>query len=172
MGVIFVAGVHAVGKTTLCKQAEQAKGIVHYSASGLIREEKASAVPEQGKAVSEVNAPQQHLIRAVRRILPKHGGNILLDGHFSLLLATGKIETIEVSVFHALGVERVVVLHDEPEAIAARWIQRDGGTVDLAMVDTHQKEELHHARHVARVLAIPLAEIRAFDAAAFMSSLA
>lgn len=171
MGVIFVAGIHAVGKTTLCKQAEKTKGIVHYSASGLIREEKASAVPEQGKAVSEVNTPQQHLIRAVRRILPKHDGNILLDGHFSLLLATGKIETIEVSVFHMLGVERVVVLHDEPEAIAARWSQRDGGAVDLAMVDAHQKEELCHARHVTRVLSIPLAEVRAFDLAAFMSNL-
>ena len=172
MGVIFVAGVHAVGKTTLCKQAEQAKGIAHFSASGLIREEKASAIPEQGKAVSEVDAPQRHLIRAVRRILPKHGGNILLDGHFSLLTATGKIETIDVNVFHALGVERVVVLHDEPGAIAARWSQRDGSVVDLDMIDAHQKVELHHARHVARALAIPLAEIQAFDTATFMSSLA
>lgn len=172
MGVIFVAGVHAVGKTTLCKLAEQALGIAHYSASELIRIEKASAVPEQGKAVSEVDAPQRHLIRAVRRILPKHAGNILLDGHFSLLTATGEIETIDVDVFHALGVERVVVLHDQPSAIAARWSQRDGGPVDLDMIDAHQKEELRHARHVAGVLAISLAEIQAFDAARFMSSLA
>ena len=172
MGVIFVAGVHAVGKTTLCKQAEQIKGIAHYSASALIREEKASAVPEQGKAVSEVDAPQRHLICAVRRILRKHGGNILLDGHFSLLTAAGRIETIDVDVFRVLGLERAVVLHDKPEAIAARWSQRDGGKVDTEMVDAHQKEEMRHARYVARVLAIPLAEIQAFDAATFMSSLA
>ncbi|BAP87351.1 flagellar adenylate kinase [Burkholderiales bacterium GJ-E10] len=172
MGVIFVAGVHAVGKTTLCKQAEQTKEIAHYSASDLIREEKANAVPEQGKVVTEVDAPQRHLIRAVHRVLPRHGGKILLDGHFSLLTATGKIEMISVDVFHALGLERVVVLHDEPVAIAARWSRRDGGAVDLAMVTTHQEEELRHARHVAQTLAIPLTEVRAFDTVAFMSSLA
>jgi adenylate kinase len=172
MGVIFVAGIHAVGKTTLCKQAEQAKGIVHYSASELIRGEKASAVPEQGKAVSEVNAPQRHLVRAVQRILPKHGGSILLDGHFSLMTAAGKIETIGVDVFHALGLERVVVLHDEPVAIAARWNRRDGDAVDLAKICAHQEEELRHARHVAGTLAIPLTEIQAFDISAFMNSLA
>jgi len=170
--VIFVGGVHAVGKTTLCEQAQQAKGIVHYSASALIRKEKASAVPERGKMVSEVYAPQQHLINAVRRVLPKHGGSILLDGHFTLLTATGKIETIGVDVFHALGLDRVVVLHDEPSAIAARWCLRDSYAVELALVAAHQEEELCHARHVASALAIPLSEVRAFDTAAFMNSLA
>lgn len=172
MGVIFVAGVHAVGKSTLCKLAQQAKGIVHYSASALIREEKAGAVPDQGKLVSEVDAPQRHLINAVRRVLPKHGGIILLDGHFSLLTATGKIETIGVDVFHALGLDRVVVLHDEPSAIAERWCQRDGHAVELALVAAHQEEELRHARHVASALSIPLSEVRAFDATAFMNTLA
>lgn len=172
MGVIFVGGVHAVGKSTLCKQAQQARGIAHYSASALMREEKASAVPEQGKLVREVDAPQRHLINAVRRVLPMHGGIILLDGHFSLLTMTGKIETIGMDVFHALMLDRVVVLRDDPSAIAARWSQRDGHEVELALVAAHQEEELRHARHVASALVIPLSEVRAFDAVAFMNSLA
>lgn len=171
MGVIFVAGVHAVGKTTLCKRAEQELGIAHYTASGLIRAEKASAIPERGKAVDNVTDAQRLLIQGVERVKSLHDGRFLLDGHFSLLTSDGRIEPIEVEVFRALGVGRAILIHDAPEAIAQRWQVRDGQANSLDTIKTHQEAELKNARHVAQSMAIPLVEIQAFDFSAFLGNL-
>lgn len=172
MGVIFVAGVFAVGKTTLCKQAEQALGLPHYSASGLIKAEKASAISSQDKAVHNVADNQQLLIRGAEKALARHEGNILLDGHFSLPTTDGRIEPVAIEVFHALGLLRAIVLSDEPEAIASRWQGRDGQTNKVESIHAHQEIELRHARDVAQALAIPLIQIQAFDLTTFLDSLA
>jgi adenylate kinase len=171
MGVIFVAGVHAVGKTTLCKRAEQELGIAHYSASGLIRAEKASVIPEREKAVNNVNDAQRLLIQGVARVKSLHAGRILLDGHFTLLTSDGCIEPVEVEVFRALDVDRAILIHDTPEAIAQRWQARDGLANSLDTIKTHQEAEFKNARHVAQTMAIPLVVIKAFDFTAFLGNL-
>lgn len=172
MGVIFVAGVHGVGKSSLCKQAEQETGIPHYTASGVIKAEKANAIPVEGKVVSNVAAAQRLLIQGVDRIRPKHDGHILLDGHFSLLTQDGRIEAIEVEVFRSLGLVRAMLIHDAPEAIAQRWQARDGQASSIEIIQAHQAVEWSHARQVAQTLAIPLLEIKAFDFAAFLGGVA
>jgi len=96
MGVIFVAGVHAVGKTTACTHAARTLSIAHYTASSLIKAEKASAIPEWGKVVADIEGNQNLLIRGVRRVLLENRGRIILDGHFTLPNAKGDIEAIEL----------------------------------------------------------------------------
>lgn len=172
MGVIFIAGVFAVGKTTLCKQAEETLGIPHYSASGLIKAEKSSAISSQGKAVHDVADNQQLLIRGIQKARARHEGNILLDGHFSLPTTDGRIELVEIEVFRALGLLRAIILSDEPEAIASRWQGRDGQTNKVESIHAHQEIELRHAHDVTQVLAIPLIQIQAFDRKTFLDSLA
>lgn len=42
--IIFVGGIHGVGKTTLCKKIESRYNMEHFSASNLIAKEKTEAL--------------------------------------------------------------------------------------------------------------------------------
>ena len=55
MKVIFVAGIHAVGKSSACKFLSSETGIPHYTASQIIREEKASKKNFGGSGVTSGN---------------------------------------------------------------------------------------------------------------------
>lgn len=163
MGVIFVAGVYAVGKTTACTCVAKTARISHHTASSLIKAEKASAIPEEGKVVADIIDNQNLLIRGVQRALMENGGRILLDGHFTLPDRDGQIEQIAVEVFKALNIQGVVVLHDDPHAISARFVARDGESRSADIVAKHQRAELTHARTVCDHLGIPLVLLDAFD---------
>jgi adenylate kinase len=171
MGVIFVAGVHAVGKTTACTHAAGALGIAHYTASGLIKAEKATAISAKGKAVADVEGNQNLLIRSAEKARMRHQGRILLDGHFTLATHEGRIESIAVGVFRSLILDGLVVYHDDPLAIAARLNQRDGEALRTDLVAQHQEAELEHAHIVAAELRIPLRLLAAFDASGLVASI-
>lgn len=171
MGVIFVAGVHAVGKTTACEHVARTLNLVHYTASGLIKAEKASAIPERGKVVADIEGNQNLLIRGVRRVLQENMGRIILDGHFTLPNFDGQIEAIGLYVFRALVLDVVVVFHDEPAAIATRLSQRDGESRHPDAIAHHQNMELATARSVATELHVPLLLLPAFDSSSLVEAI-
>lgn len=163
MGIIFVAGVHAVGKTTACIHTASLLSLAHYSASDLIRSEKASAISQSGKAVIDVENNQALLIRGAHKAFEQHCGQFILDGHFTLLKPDGEIEAISVDVYRALFLDGIVVYHDEPKAIAERLKDRDKAISDPATIDRHQRFELERAHLVATELSITIRLLEAFD---------
>lgn len=165
MGVIFVAGVHAVGKTTACIHAGSSLGIAHCSASELIKSERVGAITQGGKAVADIEGNQALLIQGVQKICQQHRGRIILDGHFTLLKSDGEIEAVSVDVFRALSLEGIVVYHDEPEAIAERLKDRDKVVFDPVAINQHQRLELKQSYLVAADLNIPIEFLKAFDEA-------
>lgn len=66
MGVIFVAGVYGVGKTTICDRLSLEMGLPHYSASDLITKRIGEKYGEN-KVVSNVDNNQINLINAVKK---------------------------------------------------------------------------------------------------------
>lgn len=163
MGVIFVAGVHAVGKTTACTQAADTLRIAHYAASSLIKAEKADAISAQGKAVIDLDGNQELLIRSVEKACIRHQGRIILDGHFTLLVSDGNIEALPISVFRALRIEGIVVFQDQPAEIAKRLQLRDQESWHPDHIAKHQSAELVHAHAVSAELNIPLKLLAAFN---------
>ncbi len=163
MGVFFVAGVHGVGKTTTCQQAAQALGVPFFTASGLIKEEKATAIAERGKAVADIGGNQELLIRGIKRVLAESTGKVILDGHFTLFTSSGRIEPVAADVFRAMHVDRVVIFHDEPAAISARVKDRDGEIRTPDEIAHHQKAELAHGNLVCAELGLPILLLKAFD---------
>jgi adenylate kinase len=163
MGVIFIAGIHAVGKTTACTFAADSLRLAHYAASSLIKAEKASAISTYGKEVVDVEGNQQLLIRGVQKACERHEGRIILDGHFTLLKPDGGIETVAVDVFRALALDGVVVFQDEPAAIAERLSLRDGESRNSNVIAQHQAAEIHHAQSVSSKLDVPIEFLSAFD---------
>ncbi len=163
MKVIFVAGIHAVGKSTVCRSVSDELGIPHYTASQIIREEKSSAVAEGSKLVADVADNQRILIQGASRLLER--GRFLLDGHFTMRRELdGGIEPIHADVFRDLRVGRVVLYVDDPEAIAKRMHDRDGVLHPVELFQSHQDAEISHARHVTNVLGLPMTILQAFDA--------
>lgn len=168
MSVIFVAGVHGVGKTSACECAAESLGISHFTASEIILARKSSVVATEGKVVKDLDENQQILMDGVRQTLAMHSP-ILLDGHFTLRTIDG-IVPIAPSVFSALPIRAVALFHDAPEKIVQRLNSRDNFTHDVADVSAHQEAELKHACEVSKLLGIPLAHIPAFDTTTFVST--
>lgn len=81
--IIFVSGVHGVGKTTLCKKIASRYKIEHFSASNLIAKEKAEE-HLQNKQVENITGNQDFLVTAINKYF-KNETWYLLDGHFCLL---------------------------------------------------------------------------------------
>jgi len=162
MKVIFVAGIHAVGKSTTCMTISDDFGIPHFTASQIIHDEKSSAISEDSKLVADVIDNQRLLIQGVSRLL--EGGRFLLDGHFTMRRKLdGGIEAIHVDVFRWLRVGSVVLFTDDPEEISKRMYNRDGVLQPVEMFQSHQDAEVAHAKHVATELAVPLVILHAFD---------
>lgn len=164
--VLFVAGVHGVGKTTLCENYAKERQIIHRSASQLIREAKESALANRGKAVKDIAGNQQLLISAVQQYRTS-GSTLLLDGHFALLDAEHKPQPLPTNVFSELGIDGVVVIHDSPRQIAARIAKRDEHPLGINDLTTLQALELSRAEKVAQDLCIPSHLVKSGDKRSF-----
>jgi adenylate kinase len=162
MRVIFVAGIHAVGKSTACQAVSKEFGIPHFTASQIIRDEKASAIAENSKLVADVDENQQLLLQGVSKRC--EGGSLLLDGHFTIRREPDReIERIHVDVFRDLRIAGVVLFTDHPEQISKRMLERDQATLPIEMFREHQDAELAHAKFVSETLKRPMVVLHAFD---------
>jgi adenylate kinase len=160
MSVIFLAGVHGVGKGFLGTPVASSIGITHLTASQLIRDEKGQATWGTDKKTSDLDDNQLALIRAVgqRRLIHP---NILLDGHFVLRNAQGVLTPLATTVFKELHLTGVILLTEEANIIASRLAMRDKGTPDVQAISELAVAELAHAQAVCHELELPLAVIQA-----------
>jgi len=151
--VIFVAGVHGVGKTHLCQALARKSGLRHASASQLIREVKRSETWKTDKIVTDIEGNQDALTIAVDQIIQKEE-SLLLDGHFVLKKAFGVLEAIPPSTFERLGLSAIVLIENEPALIAERIYQRDSSTPTDNM-EAFIKFERNIALNISLKLEIP-----------------
>lgn len=155
--VLFVGGVHGVGKTSLIASYASGSGVLHASAGRIISEAKGAILT--GKTVDDIHGNQKILVDAVRR-LRESGECIILDGHFSVLDANFKAKSIPLEVFSDLGIDEVVVLVDRPAAISRRIFSRDCIKIPVKSIESLQKLEVENAMKVADQMCIPFAKLR------------
>ena len=158
MSVIFLAGVHGVGKGFLGTPVANALGISHFTASQLIREEKGQATWGADKKTADLDDNQLALIRAVGQRRLTHP-SILLDGHFVLRNAQGVLTPLATMVFKELHLTGVILLTEGENIIASRLAMRDKGETDVGAISELAEAELTHAQEVCRELGLPLAII-------------
>jgi adenylate kinase len=169
--MIFLGGVHGVGKTSMCNRISERFQLIVVSASAIIRAERSQPSSDSRTAVMNVDGNQDLLIRGVQRLVTNEPGHYLLDGHFALRTLGGNIEEVATDVFHSIGAKGLVCLVDEPSAIAQRLAERDGESQDLDAISQLQAAELSSAELVSRTLGIHLKVVRAFDERGFEESL-
>lgn len=167
--MIFLGGVHGVGKTSMCAGVSESFGLQVISASAIIRAERAQPSLDSRTAVLNVGGNQGLLVRGVQRIVADIPERYLylLDGHFALRTLAGNIEEIDADVFQAIGVSGLICLIDDPAAIAQRLSARDGEVHDVIAISQLQAAELSAAEAVSRTLGLGLNVVQAFDSRAF-----
>ena len=116
--IIFISGVHGVGKPYFCDMLKEATDIESFSASTLITQKKHSGFAKD-KLIPDINDSQQHLLQAINE-LKASGDNFILDSHFCLLIASGEITHISSGTFTFLKTNAIILLMEKSEVIAAR----------------------------------------------------
>jgi len=162
---IFIAGVHGVGKTTMCKAYIAKKPTIYEAASSLIKKAKTEAVAKTSKNVKDIAGNQELLITEVSKILSS-GSNLLLDGHFALL--KDNIPTaLDKEVFSNLNLSAIIVIHDDPRLIEERTKARDSSSLSADVISAFQQLELSKAEEIANELKIPFCKISSGKQAEF-----
>lgn len=152
--MIFLSGIHGVGKSHFCDMAKKRLDIMSYSASDLIAAKRNKGF-RADKLVSDIGDNQVLLLDAIND-LRQHGNEFILDGHFCLLNEHGEITRIPQDTYTFLNPDTIILLTERPQVIADRRFQRDWVRQDIAEIDAFQKAEQQYADEISSLLHIPL----------------
>jgi adenylate kinase len=153
--LIFIAGIHGVGKSTFCNAFETFHpNIECVSASDLIKNYQSNAFTDS-KQVPNINSNQNILINALRsQKITKE--LVLLDGHFCLFDSNFIPQEIPQETFLKLNISIIILLTAPAELIITRMKNRDGKVHSLEQLSKLQNLEISTAKSTAKKLDIPL----------------
>jgi adenylate kinase len=150
--VIFIAGVHGVGKSHFCSEVKNSLGLPAFSASKLIKEIKQAPV-DINKKVIDVIENQDYLITGLKNIKTT-AKTIILDGHFCLFDDDGIIDISE-KTFEEMPLKAIYVLYDNPENIYHRIKNRDNILLSVDIISEQQEREIKRAKFIASLIEAP-----------------
>lgn len=150
--LIFVGGIHGVGKSHLCEQYARSNGYLHATASALIKEQLSVVNWDDSKQVKDIKKNQDLLVLSLRRLQPQFPF-ILLDGHFALANTNGEIVPVEEGVFAELNIDGVVLIENSAELIRGRLLKRDKSvsTLDIDKFMFVERENMKSICHKLKI---------------------
>jgi adenylate kinase len=152
--LLFVGGIHGVGKTTFCNEIIASYKVTTYSASKIISSLKKQNLP-LNKLIPDIDINQALLIEGLKQIPPTEE-LIILDGHFCLIDDKRAISKISETVFKEIQPSAFIVITDTVENVASRLKTRDHINYDRSFLELFQNEELAHAKNLTSELQIPI----------------
>lgn len=155
--IIFVGGIHGVGKGTLCKELAPKFDLEHLTASEVLKWTEISSL--KNKKVVNISSTQERLTSNLKKII-NPDKKYFLDGHFVLLNSRNKPTKIEDSTFEAIQPMSIILVTSDPYIISERLNNRDSSIYDLQTLKKMQEMEIEHANHISRKLKIPLIEVK------------
>lgn len=151
--MVFVGGVHGVGKSTICRDVFDTLGYECVTASSLIS--AYGRETDHDKRVDHVEENQSLLLEALDKAKAMNG-RMLLDGHYTLINAQGDIKPIDIEVFRAMRPSHLILIKGKPDEIANRLQSRDKKLWTKSFLAKFQEAEEANARHVAKTIGVPL----------------
>lgn len=159
--IIFVGGVHGVGKTTICNKIKGRENIETYACSELIKK-YSNEISDAKKEVNDVRKNQDILVESIKINVDK-SKVILLDGHFVLLKNDHSFENVPLDTFKNINLAGVIMIGEEAEIITHRLKNRDFKIYDVKEIDRFQNLELQRAKEVCESLKIDMIEFKSGD---------
>jgi adenylate kinase len=154
LSIIFIGGIHGVGKTKFSEMASKLLGVPRLSASELITHQIRSPAAIN-KRVQNVGKNQNALISAIESY-PLKDTKFILDGHFCVLDSLGVIQKIPIETFRELAPVAVIVLLGYLGQIQKRLLYRDKRKFPRGLLNNLQEAEKEHAKRTCRLLNIPI----------------
>lgn len=154
--IILVAGIHGVGKTWHCEHYAHRRGVLHSSATGLVRQVLASVKWSDDRYATNRDRNRQALELALTSIAAT-GKSMLLEGNVVLMGKRPRALGIDLAAFERLSLGAIVLLESEPWTVLQRL---PASHASATQVEVFQQQERDSARAVARHLQIPLMLLR------------
>lgn len=167
--VVFVGGIHGVGKSSLCKNICRELNIQYLSASALLKWNELNEDPKN-KKVESIPDTQTRLIFGLQKAV-KENDYYLLDGHYCLLNSENKIIQVPLNTFKQINPKRMVLILGDISEIKKRLEVRDNKLYDLGLLESLQNEELAYAQHLSKTLRVELTKGTKNDYSAILNSL-
>lgn len=153
--IIFIGGIHGVGKSTICRNSCASHSLNYLSASEVLKWNDVR-LTENNKNVPDLNITQERLISGLRQVVDKKE-KYILDGHFCLFNLDGIVQKIPIETFRLINPIEIVVIVGSPMEIANRLVARDGKNYSHIQLDKMQEIETQYGKKVANLLEIPFA---------------
>ncbi len=149
--IVFVSGIHGVGKGTLCGALQQKLGYPIYSCSDLIKQN--SEYVESSKVVSNAEKNQLALLAGLEKI---EDDVIILDGHFCLVGKENQIIELGFETFDAIRPDKIINVTCDEHIVYQRLMDRDGTSLKVSVLKTLQQRECERSKDFARSRHIPI----------------
>lgn len=158
--LIFIGGIHGVGKGTICKEISRLTNAKHIIASDLLKWYEISSV--DNKNVTNIKFTQDRLITSLNKIINKNK-LYFLDGHFCLFNSEGETEKVPKETFAKINPRLIVIATTSVNKIQKRLQNRDGKIYNLDKLKEMQIIEMSYAKQIAQTFNIPFVEIKDGD---------
>ncbi|EDU3846311.1 AAA family ATPase [Salmonella enterica subsp. enterica serovar Essen] len=150
--LIFIAGAHAVGKSTLCNAVISKENFIHKSASELIAEgkkqnwgiDKQTITPEDNQLV---------LLEQLAKYKQMEE-SLLLDGHFVLIDKNKNFIALQEDIFNKMNLDGVILIECDDHVIEQRFSSR-GAILKYSPTELRLLER-NNAERICKSLDIPL----------------
>ncbi len=150
--IIFIGGIHGVGKGEICKELCEGSSIEYLSASKLIKWEEVS--PDiKNKKVIDIPSTQKRLINALE-IICKKGKTYLLDGHYCLLDSESKINRVSEEIFSLISPKLLVLVSADSEVVVERLKNRDARIYKQNLIEKMAEHELEYFHELSETLRV------------------
>lgn len=153
-GVIYIAGVYGVGKSTLCEKISRLINLPFYSAGDLISEQVGEIYGEN-KKVRNKEHNQDVLIECINKKMIKEPA-LILAGHFCILGNDNKPEELPTYVYEKINISSIVLLEAESCKIIKHLEKRDNKKYSRKLIDDFIVRERECAMKIVETLNIPL----------------
>lgn len=144
--IIFLGGIHGVGKGTLCEKVCNDHNLRHLSASEVLKWEEISK--KENKLVKDFTLTQNRLITNLQQIV-KVEERYILDGHYCLLNKDNVPEKIDFDTFRTLDPFAFIVVVDDVQEIKRRLENRDNKEYDFNLLFKFQELETEYSKELA-----------------------
>jgi adenylate kinase len=168
--VIFIGGIHGVGKSTICQHVCRELNMEYLSASEVLKWEDINE-DEKNKKVEDIPFTQNRLITGLKNTLQKDK-NYLLDGHYCLLNKDNEVENISLDTFTQINPRILVLILGEITDIKKRLEIRDNKLYEYKLLEHLQNSELDYAKYLSEILNVPLHIGKSDDYLSVLNSLA
>jgi adenylate kinase len=155
--IIFIGGIHGVGKGAICKEIALKTDIIHLTASQILKWEEIS--DNDNKLVKNITSTQNRLIKGLKNLIKKDK-KYLLDGHFCLLNSNEVPSRIDEETFDQINPKVIAIVIDDIEEIAKRLEARDGKIYDRNVLNQLQQMETEYAKYLSNKYSIPYIKIQ------------